>query len=103
MAYETRDTNDLEAVIAYIQRNGAELDIDVNRLSLFATFSIGNLESFFTNLKNNEYLKFTVYFCAGVELPNYPWHTANADLCKVWLFPLARHKTWGAADAYKDR
>ena len=65
MAYDTRNENDLKAVINYIQENGANLGIDSSKLGFWSCSSNSGLASNFAFQEGREYLKFAVFY--------YPW------------------------------
>jgi hypothetical protein len=65
VAYDTRNENDLEAVINSIKKNGAKLGIDGNRLGFWSNSSSSGLASNFAFQEGREYLKFAVFY--------YPW------------------------------
>jgi hypothetical protein len=65
VAYDTRNENDLEAVINNIQQKGADLGIDGSKLGFWSASSSSGLASNFAFQEGREYLKFAVFY--------YPW------------------------------
>ncbi len=82
IGYETTYPDDLEAVVKYIQTTGSEYGIDATRLGLFGTSGNGNLVASYSNQENREYIKFAVYFYAGVEFKDSPWYQGYVENCK---------------------
>ena len=82
IAYETKNPNDLDALVKYIQESGSEYGIDATRLGLFGTSGNGWLVGSFSNQENREYIKFVVYFYSGVEFVDSPWYQGTIDTCK---------------------
>lgn len=84
IAYETAYPDDLEALVKFIQTTGSVYGIDATRLGLFGTSGNGNLVASFSNQENREYIKFAVYFYAGVEFKDSPWYQGYVNNCKQW-------------------
>jgi hypothetical protein len=70
VGYDTRNANDLEAVIKFIQKEGADLGIDGSKLGFFAISSNGGLASSFAFQEDREYLKFAVFYYAWILTPD---------------------------------
>ncbi len=70
VAYDTQNAGDLEAVIGYMQQEGADLGIDGSRLGFFSTSSHGGLASSFAFQEDREYLKFAVFYYAYILTPD---------------------------------
>lgn len=70
VAYDTRNENDLEAVINYIQQKGADLGIDSSKLGFWSTSSSGGLASNFAFQEGREYMKFAVFYYAWIMTPD---------------------------------
>jgi len=70
VAYDTRNASDLEAVIKYIQQEGADLGIDGSKLGFWSMSSHGGLASSFAFQEDREYLKFAVFYYAFIITPD---------------------------------
>jgi dienelactone hydrolase len=70
VAYDTRNANDLEAVIKYIREEGADFGINGGKLGLWSNSSNGGLASSFAFQEGREYLKFAVFYYAWILTPD---------------------------------
>jgi hypothetical protein len=70
VAYDSRNENDLEAVIDHIQQNGADLGIDGNKLGFWSMSAHSGLASNYAFQEDKEFLKFAVFYYAWIMTPD---------------------------------
>ncbi len=83
IAYETKNANDLEALVKYIQEKGSEYGIDASNLGLFGVSSNTVPVGTFAYQEGREFIKYAVFFYGNAELPDSPYYAMTVGLCRA--------------------
>ena len=84
VAFDSQNASDLDAVIGYIQKKGADLGIDGSKLGLWAAASSAGLASSYAFQDGRDYLKFVVLYYPWILTPdNFLREEENAICYKI--------------------
>ena len=82
IAYETKNPNDLDALVKYIQESGSEYGIDAANLGLFAGSSNAVLMGSYVYQEEREFIKYAVFFYGNPVLADSPLFSMAVDVCQ---------------------
>ena len=83
IAYETKNPNDLDALVKYIQDKGSEHGIDASSLGLFGVSSNTPLVGSFAYQEEREFIKYAVFFYGNPLLVGSPLYSLGVSICQA--------------------